>query len=203
VTDPAAPLDGPASAALRQRGEEVTAGVDAFLEASGAALDAAAEAIVEALERDRRVLLCGNGGSAAQAMHLEAELVGRYKADRPGLPALYLGLSAPTSTAIVNDFSPDDVFARPLAALGRPGDVLVALSTSGSSPNVVRALEAARAAGIASVLLTGPRGAGADADVVLAFPGAGADRIQDLHQLAVHALMDAVEARVAGAQKGR
>lgn len=186
-------------AALRARGSALGAGLQAFLDESAVALARASELIVASLAGGGTIFTCGNGGSAAHATHLEAELVGRYRADRRPLPSIYLGMSAPSSSAIANDYAAELVFRRPLQALGGAGDALVAFSTSGTSPNVVQALGAARAQEIASVLVTGP-GASADvADVVLRFPGGGADAIQDGHDLILHALMDAIEAAFAPA----
>lgn len=183
------------AAALAARGARVQRHLEEFLSGSSAELSQAAEMICTTMRDGRTVFACGNGGSAAQAAHMEAELLVRFRRDRGPLPCLYLGTSAPTATAIANDYSADSVFSRPLTGLGREGDLLVALSTSGSSPNVLSALEAARSSGISSVLLTGPRKT-AVADVVLCFGGESADEVQDGHQLVIHALMDAVEASV-------
>jgi D-sedoheptulose 7-phosphate isomerase len=180
-------------AGIRERAAALAARLTEFLEASAADLERASETMLASLARGGTIFTCGNGGSAAHAMHLEAELVGRYRADRRPLPCVYLGMSASSSTAMVNDYGAEVALARPLQALGAAGDVLIAFSTSGTSPNVVRALDAAREQGIASILVTGPN-APDPADIVLRFPGPSADAIQDGHDLILHALMDAVDA---------
>ena len=181
-------------ACLRARGAALAERLAAFLDASAADLARACDLLVASLGRGGTVFTCGNGGSAAHAMHLEAELVCRYRTDRKPLPGVYLGMSTSSSPATVNDFGADVVFARPLQALGRSDDVLIAFSTSGSSPNVLLALDVARELHMPSVLISGPAAPQA-ADVVLRFPGPGADAIQDGHDLVLHALMDAVEAQ--------
>jgi len=183
---------------LVERRSALSAALDEFLTASGAELDAAGAALAQALAAGGTVFLCGNGGSAAHALHVEAELVGRYRDDRRPLPALHLGLGASSLTAIGNDFGEAEVFARPLAALASAGDALLAISTSGASPNVLRALESARERGLLTILVTGPGASAEAADWVLPFPGASADAIQDGHQLILHTLMDAIEASLAG-----
>lgn len=179
------------SALLDERLQQLVAAAGRLL-AAPSALDAAAHEML-AVGRGHTLFVCGNGGSAAQAIHVEAELVGRYRTDRAPLRSLYLGASASTSTAVTNDFGQDEAFARPLRALARPGDVLLALSTSGSSSNVVAALDAAREIGVRTVLLTGPSADAGVADVVVRCSGERADLIQDSHQLLIHVLMDVVE----------
>jgi D-sedoheptulose 7-phosphate isomerase len=184
--------------ALRARAERLHAAMAAFDAGQAPQLRAAAAVICETLEQGGTLFTCGNGGSAADAMHVEAELLVRYRAERRPLPAVYLGASASTATAAANDYEYADVFARPLRALGRPGDALLALSTSGRSPNVLRALDAARERQVRTVVLTGDRGPDVAADVVVRVAGETADAVQDGHHLVMHALMDAVEARFAG-----
>ena len=163
-------------------------------EDSLAALARVAEVIVGCLQRDCKVLFCGNGGSAADAQHLAAELVGRQNYDRG--PAAGVALSVDTSvlTAIGNDYGYDDVFARQVLALGRPGDICVGISTSGRSKNVVKALATARDCGVATVALTGddPREM-ANADYVLAMPSAETGKIQELQLVAGHIIFALVE----------
>ena len=178
--------------ALSRRAAALSGALDEFTRKSADDLRAAADLLSNAVAAKRTVFVCGNGGSAAHAMHLEAELLGRYRTDRDPLPALYLGASASTATAVGNDYGFDEAFARTLRALGREGDLVVALSTSGASPNVLAALAAARDLGIGTILLAG-RDPKAAADVVLKYPADGADAVQDGHQLLVHALMDQVE----------
>jgi D-sedoheptulose 7-phosphate isomerase len=158
------------------------------------AITLAANAIVKCLHRKGKVLFCGNGGSAADAQHLAAELVGRQNYDRG--PAAGIALSVDTSvlTAIGNDYSFDNVFARQVQALGRPGDVLVGISTSGRSRNVVEALLAARSCAMTTVAFTGrdPRDM-AGADHVLAMPASETAKVQELQLVAGHIMFAVVE----------
>lgn len=158
------------------------------------AITAAAHTIVKCLRHKGKVLFCGNGGSAADAQHLAAELVGRQNYDRE--PAAGIALSVDTSvlTAIGNDYSFDNVFARQVQALGRPGDVLVGISTSGRSKNVVAALAAARSGSISTVAFTGrdPRDM-AGADHVLAMPASETAKVQELQLVAGHIIFAVVE----------
>ena len=157
----------------------------------------AAAEIVRALAAGGKVLLCGNGGSAADAQHVAGELVGRFKRDRRALAAVALTTDTSALTAIANDFGFEHVFARQVEALGQPDDVLVAISTSGASANVVAALETARARSLRTVVLTGAGGADVDADVVIAVPETDVPRIQEAHLLIEHVLCELVEERLA------
>jgi len=161
------------------------------------AVAAAATELTRALAAGGKVLLCGNGGSAADAQHVAGELVGRFKRDRRGLAAIALTTDSSTLTAIANDMGFEQVFARQVEALGRAGDVLVVITTSGSSPNVLAALETARAAKLRTVVLTGARGAGVEADVVVAVPETDIPRIQELHLRIEHVLCERVEEALA------
>jgi D-sedoheptulose 7-phosphate isomerase len=150
----------------------------------------------------RKIIFLGNGGSAADAQHLAAELVVRFRRDRPAIPALALTTDSSILTAGGNDLGFDEIFARQVEALGRPGDVLVALSTSGRSPNVLRAVSAARAMGLSTVALTGAGGgdlAGL-ADLVLAVPSHTTARIQEMHILIGHMLCAGIETSLGFAQ---
>jgi D-sedoheptulose 7-phosphate isomerase len=151
----------------------------------------------EALREGGTVLFCGNGGSAADAQHLAAELVGRLDRGRERAPLAGLALTTDTSalTALANDFGYQEVFARQVRALGRSGDVLVCLSTSGASANVVRAAEAARESGLRVVALVGPEGSPLDAlaDVVLHVPGATSGQVQQGHITLGHVLCELAE----------
>lgn len=155
----------------------------------------AADRIEQALRAGGKVLFCGNGGSAADATHLAAELVGRFRLDRAPLAAVALADNLATLTAVSNDYAFDDVFARQVRGLGRPGDVLVALSTSGGSPNVVAAVDAARESGLVSIALTGtPGGEVAErADLALRLPGDETARVQEATMLVGHTLCELVE----------
>lgn len=158
------------------------------------ALGRVADTLVEVLSRRGRVLACGNGGSLADALHFAEEWTGRFRADRPPYAVLALG-EATHLTCVANDFGYEHGFARQVEALGHPGDLLVLLSTSGNSPSIVRAAEAARKQGMKVVGFLG-KGGGAVlplCDEGLVFPGATSDRIQELHMLCLHALIEAAE----------
>lgn len=156
------------------------------------------EHLARALTAGSRLLACGNGGSAADAQHLTAELVGRYRDDRRPLSALALHAETSSVTAIANDYGYDQVFARQVHAHGRSGDVLLAISTSGRSPNVVAAARAARQEGLLVWALTGrdPGPLGRLAHDVLAAPAAATATVQELHGVLVHALCAAVDRHV-------
>jgi D-sedoheptulose 7-phosphate isomerase len=154
--------------------------------------------VADTLSRGGRLLAAGNGGSAAQAQHLTSELVGRFRDERPPLSALSLHAESSTLTAIANDYGVEEAFARQVRAHGRPGDVLVALSTSGRSPNVLCAVEAARRGGLTALGLTGP----APNELQLACDDAvtveaeAMATVQEVHQVAVHLLCVAVDEHV-------
>ncbi len=159
----------------------------------------AAEAMASSILSGGKVISCGNGGSMCDAMHFAEELSGRYREDRKALPAL--SISDPSHLSCVgNDHGYEFVFSRFVEAMGRSGDVLLAISTSGNSPNVVRAAEAARRAGMTVVGLTGKDGGALAAlcDVEIRVPWSGyADRIQEVHIKCIHAFIDHIEARCA------
>jgi len=164
-----------------------------------------AETCVAALARGNKVLLCGNGGSAADAQHLAGELVSRFMFDRPGLPAFALTTDSSVMTAIANDYGYEHVFARQVEALGAPGDVLVAITTSGTSKNVVAAVEVARRIGMKVIGLTGAKGAAfvASCDAGVAVPSMVTARIQECHITIGHLLCEALdEAFAPGAAAG-
>jgi D-inositol-3-phosphate glycosyltransferase len=165
----------------------------------------AADVVAGCFAADGKVLVCGNGGSAAQAQHLAGELVGRFRlAGRRALPAVALTADSTVVTAWANDAGYDDVFARQVEALGRTGDVLIVLSTSGRSPNVVRALQAARRQGLRTVGLLGRDGGPARAlvDVAITVPSQDTQRIQEVHLVAVHLLCELIESGIVGADSG-
>jgi len=158
----------------------------------------AAQLIDSCLAGGNKVLVCGNGGSAADAQHFAAELVCRFEADRRALAALALTTDSSSLTAIANDLGFDRIFERQVEALARPGDVLVAISTSGKSKNVLRAALAAQAINCAVIGLTG-KGGGALADLcdlLVAVPSSNVARIQEVHSLCLHALCGAVEQEI-------
>jgi D-sedoheptulose 7-phosphate isomerase len=164
-----------------------------------AAVDAAGEAILAALASGHRLLVAGNGGSAAMASHVAAEFAGKCVVDRAPLPALSLAESSTAVTAVANDYGFEQVFVRGVRAFGRPGDVLLAMSTSGTSANVVAALETARDLGLTTVLLTGERPVATGlADHVLHVPSGYTPRIQEVHLMWSHAWCEAVDVAWAG-----
>ena len=156
---------------------------------------AAAEAMVAALRGGGRVLTCGNGGSAADAQHFAAELVGRFERERAALAAIALTTDTSIVTAVANDYDFSRVFARQVEALGRAGDVLLGISTSGGSANVLAAFAAAKAAGLTTVALTGRDGGavGAAADIHINVPAASTARVQEVHRTLLHAVCALIE----------
>ncbi|HET9325689.1 MAG TPA: D-sedoheptulose 7-phosphate isomerase [Candidatus Eisenbacteria bacterium] len=156
---------------------------------------AAAEALIACFEGGGTVFFCGNGGSAADAQHLACEFAGRYLIDRPGLPAVALSTNTSSLTSIGNDFGFDVVFSRQLEGLGTPGDVLVALTTSGGSPNVLRAVETAHGLGMIVIGFTGLKGKSfaARCDHALVTPHTLTPRVQEGHIAMGHALCQVVE----------
>lgn len=151
--------------------------------------------MVTCFQKDGKVLLCGNGGSAADAQHLSAELSGRFRKDRPPLFAEALHVNTSFVTAVANDYSYDEVFARMVRAMGRSGDVLLAFSTSGHSPNILRAVEEAKEQKMTTVGFTGRDGGrlGAMCDIELRIPSDDTARIQEGHMLVGHTICELVE----------
>ena len=186
--------------------------IEAALEAAAALLrtaevDSIAAAVAMcagALGRGKQVIFCGNGGSAAQASHLAGELSGRFYAERPAIKALALTDNSAAITAIANDYGFDRVFERQLEAYGSPGDVLVALTTSGRSPNMRRAVVAAAGAGLKTIGLTGRRGRafGRQCDLAFVVPSDDPARIQEVHLLIGHVICAQVEAELFPAAPG-
>ncbi|HKU81939.1 MAG TPA: SIS domain-containing protein [Candidatus Tumulicola sp.] len=160
-----------------------------------AQVEAIAEAIVTALRADKKVLWCGNGGSAAEAQHMAAELSGRFLRERPGLHSEALSVNSSTLTCIGNDYGYERVFARQVEAFAYPGDVVVGMTTSGTSRNVVLALEAAKKRGAVAVAFTGNGGGRAAevADLSLVGPDGYAAVVQEVHQVMAHIVCDLVE----------
>jgi D-sedoheptulose 7-phosphate isomerase len=154
-----------------------------------------AEIIIAALRADRKLLIVGNGGSAADAQHIAAEIVGRYKQDRPAYAAIALTTDTSALTAIANDYGFEQVFARQVAGLGQRGDVLLALSTSGRSPNILSALRTARERGLATVGFTGLNGKtlGAFCDHLLVAPTDDTPIIQQVYLTVAHGICDEIE----------
>lgn len=172
--------------------------IRAAADALSPAIAAAAESMVAALQSGGRILCCGNGGSAAEAQHLSSELLNRFERERPGLPGLALTTDSSTLTSIANDYAYDQVFARQVAALGHPGDLLVVFSTSGESANVIEAVRAAQERQLRVVALTGRNGGQLaklmrEHDVEIRVPADSTARIQEVHLLAIHCLCDYVD----------
>jgi D-sedoheptulose 7-phosphate isomerase len=170
----------------------------ALAEGSTTAIVAVARQLTSALLAGHTLLLVGNGGSAADAQHVAAEFIGRFQVERRALPAIALTTDTSVLTSLANDYGVESIFERQVEALARPGDVLLAFSTSGASPNVLRAVAAARAAGVVTVGLTGalPGPLGAACDFILAVPSSSTPRIQEAHIAICHILCDAVEQAV-------
>jgi D-sedoheptulose 7-phosphate isomerase len=162
-------------------------------------LRAALEALAQCLNSGRKILTCGNGGSAADAAHFATEFVVRFTTDRPAYPAICLSSDGGTLTAGGNDYGFDEIFARQVAAFGRRGDVLICLTTSGNSRNVQRALEEAKTRGVTSIALLGRDGGASRnmADIELMVRGASTARIQEAHMFLLHVLCEAVEEHLA------
>jgi D-sedoheptulose 7-phosphate isomerase len=179
-------------------GQEHLQVLQAALATLGPAVRAVTARCAEALASGRALLICGNGGSAADAQHFACELAGRYEADRPALRAVALTCDTSLLTAVANDLGFDRVFARQVEALGQPGDVLLAISTSGASPSVLQAARTARARGLAVIALTGETGGALAplADLRVAVPSRRTARIQEVHALVLHALAEALEAGI-------
>ena len=165
----------------------------------------AVESMVKALLGGGKILTCGNGGSAADAQHFSAELLGRFERERPPLACIALTTDTSTLTAVANDYSYEEIFSKQVAALGSPGDVLLAISTSGNSKNVIRAILVAHERDMRIVAMTG-RGGGeignvlrAD-DVNICVPHARTARIQEVHLLTLHCLCDGIDYMLLGAE---
>jgi D-sedoheptulose 7-phosphate isomerase len=163
----------------------------------------AAAQMIQALLTDRKILICGNGGSAADAQHFSAELLNRFERERPGLPAISLTTDTSTITAIGNDYHFDDIFSKQVRALGQAGDVLLGISTSGNSRNVIRAIEAAHERGIVCVALSGREGGEitgllSGQDVNICVPGSSTARIQEVHGIVIHCLCDLIDYQLLG-----
>jgi D-sedoheptulose 7-phosphate isomerase len=156
-----------------------------------------------ALAEDHKILACGNGGSAADAQHFAAELVGRFERERPELAALSLATDTSVLTAIANDYDYDQIFAKQVRALGRAGDVLFAISTSGNSANVLAAVQAAHDRGMSVVALTGKKGGKmrdvlSPDDIHICIPADRTARIQEVHLLVLHCLCDGIDYNLLG-----
>ncbi|MGX8941169.1 D-sedoheptulose 7-phosphate isomerase [Symbiopectobacterium sp. Eva_TO] len=189
---------------IRSELKEAAATLDAFLsdDANIQSIQNAAVLLADAFKAGGKVISCGNGGSHCDAMHFAEELTGRYRENRPGYPAI--AISDPSHLSCVsNDFGYDFVFSRYVESLGREGDVLLGISTSGNSGNIIKAIDAARAKGMKVITLTGKNGGkmAGTADVEIRVPHFGyADRIQEVHIKAIHILIQLVEKEMAKGQ---
>ncbi|HKT93959.1 phosphoheptose isomerase [Paraburkholderia sp. J7] len=175
----------------------------AAMETLAVPIAAAVDTMFAALANSNKILACGNGGSAANAQQLAAELIGRFERERPGLPALALTTDASVLTAVANDYAYEQVFAKQVRALGQPGDVLLAITTSGNSVNVLAAIQEAHEREMVVIALTGKGGGDvnsvlADTDIQLCVPSDRTARIQEVHQLILHCLCDGIDAMLLG-----
>jgi len=175
----------------------------AAMETLAVPIAAAVDTMFAALANSNKILACGNGGSAADAQHFAAELIGRFERERPGLPALALTTDASVLTAVANDYAYDQVFAKQVRALGQPGDVLLAITTSGNSANVLAAIHEAHEREMIVIALTGKGGGDvnamlADTDIHLCVPNDRTARIQEVHLLTIHCLCDGIDAMLLG-----
>jgi D-sedoheptulose 7-phosphate isomerase len=166
----------------------------------------AGEALAAALKSGRKALACGNGGSAADSQHFAAEIVGRFERERPGMPAIALTVDSSALTAIANDYDWERVFAKQVEALGNPGDILLGISTSGNSKNVLEAIRAAHAKGLAVIALTGRDGGEmgrmlrpGDFHLNVAHPRTM--RVQEIHLLVIHCLCEVVDNVIYGEKR--
>ena len=154
-----------------------------------------AQMIISSIKNDGKVMVCGNGGSAADAQHFAAELIGRFYFDRQPLPAIALTTDSSIITCVANDYSFEDIFSRQVTALANENDVLIGISTSGNSGNVSNAVQSAKEVGCKSVLLTGNRGGSIDnmCDIVISVPSSDTPRIQEMHLFVEHMICELVE----------
>ena len=168
-----------------------------------APIAAAIQAMVDCLRAEGKVMACGNGGSAADSQHFAAELLNRFEREREPLAAIALTTDTSTLTSIANDYSYAEVFSKQVKALGRRGDILLAISTSGNSPNVMEAIRVAHAKGVRVIALTGKKGGKMAAqlaadDIHLCVPSDSTARIQEVHLLTLHCLCDGIDALMLG-----
>ena len=179
--------------------DEISRLLEDFLHQKGLLLEKAAHALVKALKSGHKLLVFGNGGSAAEAQHLAAELVNKFSRTRKPLRAIALTTDTSTLTSIANDTSYDFVFSRQVEALGDEGDVALALSTSGTSPNIVEALKAARKKKMLTIALTGEGGGklGTLADFLLDVPSRSTPRLQEAHLVILHLIAQELDERLA------
>lgn len=164
----------------------------------------AGELLVHCLLNDKKILCCGNGGSALAALHFVSRMLNRFERERPALPAIALNADSTTITAIANDYSFNEIFSKPIRALGQEGDILLAISTSGTSANTVQAVQAAHDRNMRVIVLTACDGGDVTRllqqdDIEIRIPGFSAARAQELHLLVIHCLCDLVDRQIFGA----
>lgn len=169
-------------------------------------IEQAARLMVHSLTQGGKILVCGNGGSAADAQHFSSAMIYRFEQERPGLAAIALTTDTSSLTSIANDNAYDQVFARQVKTLGQPGDILLAISTSGNSPNILSAVAAAHSRSMAVIALTGRSGGRLaeqiqEDDVFLCVPSESTARIQEIHLLIIHCLCDGVDSLFLGAEE--
>ena len=163
----------------------------------------ASEEIVQALLEGHKILTCGNGGSACDAMHFSSEMLNRYKQERPGLPAIALTCDMPTITSISNDYHFSDIFAKQIRAIGQPGDILLTYTTSGNSTNIINAIKAAHDKNMVVIALSGKDGGKAvdhllEKDIEIRVPANETARIQETHLLITHCICEIIDYRLFG-----
>lgn len=181
------------SIATKQRAAEIL--IDPIFDAG--------ELMVEALLNDKKILCCGNGGSAGDAQHFSAELLNRFEQERPPLPAIAITTDSSTLTAIANDYHYDEIFSKQVTALGQEGDILLAISTSGNSSNVMEAMKAAHERNMKIVVLSGKDGGEManllnDSDIEVRVPSERTARIQEVHLVVIHCLCDFIDTKLFG-----
>lgn len=163
----------------------------------------AAEIMTNALFNEKKILSCGNGGSAADAQHFSSEMLNRFELERPGLPALALTTDSSTLTSIANDYQYADIYAKQIRALGQPGDVLLAISTSGDSQNIIHAIDAAHERDMRIIAMTGREGGQAadlmqETDIEIRVTSWSTARIQEVHIMIIHSICDLIDQRLLG-----
>jgi D-sedoheptulose 7-phosphate isomerase len=195
--------NAPLIARVRSNFEQSIQTTRSLMEELAPLVATAAVVMANSLLSERKILACGNGGSAADAQHFSAEMLNRFERERPGLPAIALTTDSSTLTSIGNDYRFEDIFAKPVRALGQSGDVLLAISTSGNSANINLAVEAAHERGMACVALNGRNGGKltamlADGDVDICVAGPSTARIQEVHAIIIHCLCDLIDYQLLG-----
>ena len=163
----------------------------------------AATLMTNALLNDRKILCCGNGGSASDSQHFSSELLNRFERERPGLPAIALTTDSSTITSISNDYAFDEIFSKQVSALGQEGDILLAISTSGNSANILQAVQAAHQRHMRCVVLSGNSGGALvgfleDDDIFISVPAKSTARIQEVHIIIIHCLCDLIDTQLLG-----